>query len=63
MQGDRVYYIRKGKKKIECYVNAILHSGKLKGYYKLKDYQGNKYGPVSPRSLKKISSEKGLSII
>lgn len=57
MQGDRVYYIRKGKKKIECYVNAILHSGKL------KDYQGNKYGPVSPRSLKKISSEKGLSII
>lgn len=63
VQGDRVYYLRKGKKKKECYVNAILKSGKLSGYYKLKDYAGNRYGPVSFRSLIKISEEIGLSII
>jgi len=63
VQGDRVYYTLKYRKKIECYVNAILQSGTLAGYYKLKDYKGNKYGPVSPRSLRKIGSEKGISII
>ena len=63
VQGDRVYYTPKYRKKIECYVNAILQSGKMAGYYKLKDYKGNKYGPVSPRSLKKIGSEQGISII
>jgi hypothetical protein len=63
VQGDRVYYKPRDKKKIECYVKAILQNGKLKGYYNLKDYKGNSYGPASPRSLRKISEEKGISII
>ena len=37
VQGDRVYYKPRGKKKVECYVNAILQNGKLSGYYKLID--------------------------
>ena len=63
VQGDRVYYKPRGKKKVECYVNAILQNGKLSGYYKLKDYNGNCYGPASPKSLQKITTEKSISII
>ena len=69
VQGDKVYYIRRTKDKntnrrkpkILCYVNAILSTGTSAGKYKLCDYKGNRYGPVSIKSLKKVSSYGSLS--
>jgi hypothetical protein len=63
VQGDRVQYIRRKKTKILGYVVAILENGKCAGMYKLKDYTGKLYGPVSINSLKKVSSEAGLSFL
>lgn len=64
VQGDRVWYTPRGKKKVECYVNAILQSGKMEGYYKLVSVldSSKKYGPVKLSSLLKINTDLGLRI-
>lgn len=63
LQGDRVRYKPRGKKPIVCYVNAILQSGKSKGFYKLKGIKDSKkYGPVSKNSIEKLSEDKGIRI-
>lgn len=63
VQGDRVIYTPRGKFSINCYVTAILKSGKLKGYYKLTGLlDGKRYGPVSVRSLRKLVTDRGLRI-
>jgi len=63
VQGDRVYYARRGKPKFLCYVTAILQNGVAAGSYKLKDYLGKMYGPVSVNSLVRVSGERGLSFV
>lgn len=60
--GDRVYYTPRGKSRVECYVTSIRKTGKLKGYYKIRDFNGNYYGPVSCSSLKKVARDRGIII-
>jgi len=63
VQGDRVLYTPRGKSGVKCYVTAILLTGTQKGKYKITSLLGKKrYGPLSVKSLTKISTDKGLRV-
>lgn len=53
---DLVWYTPRGRQPVKCQVIAILETGKYAGSYKLKSRDGEKFGPISPKSLTLIES-------